>query len=85
MDFNIEKVTITLTGQECWEIGCSLIQDITSDYNLKHWKSIDKSFSEFEGYHKESIARAKKFSSVCNQVWVDDKLREFEEKLNNNF
>lgn len=81
MDISARRIEVVLDNHEAWSIGCHIIGDITSDYNLHHWKSLNKSFHDYLKHHQETIRMARRFCVFCNESWVDQKLSDFEKKL----
>jgi hypothetical protein len=79
MQINEGRVNVELDFFECWDIGNSLINDMTKQSNIDHWKN--HTYSGFLDRNNKSIRMARDFCRFSNPEWIDQKLKEFKTKL----
>jgi len=79
MFINEGNVKIELDFYECWDIGNSIINNITKKEDATHWGRLN--YSGFLEYHSKSIKLARQFCVFSNPEWIDHKLADFKEEV----
>lgn len=73
------SVKIELDFYECWDIGNSIINNITKKEDVTHWGRLN--YSGFLEYHSKAIKIARQFCNFSNPEWIDHKLLEFKQEI----
>jgi len=79
MFINEGSVKIELDFYECWNIGNALLSDMTKESNVTHWRN--HTYSGFLERNNNEIKMARQFCNFSNPEWVDQKLKEFKDKI----
>jgi len=73
------SVKVELDFFECWDIGNALLNNMTKESNVIHWRN--HTYKGFLERHVKEINMARKFCGFSNPEWADQKLDEFKAKL----